>query len=333
MGDWMRDFLQLFPVATEGYTGTRQDLDAVERILSDDRSSLTVTRRTLRAIENNSAWTYPTWWPVLSDLLEEPVILGAVRRDDSQDRRRAIQHLYDRLQHIEVVSVVLRFLLPEEFGIISPPVSTLLCLPPASDHVSHYDRYLETLKDLGRPHGISRVADVDMALWSAAHLQYAYSDLAREMYRDEHLQVVRLRNMLHDLGDVLARANGRRHRIEIHRHLLLARALMEHDHISGALIAARAFEEIVNATTEDWEIQPREENRGRVVLTDRLDEIKHRGTYARLGVGDSDLDSWRAARNDIMHAASDWSKRRSEWLVEAISRLYADWSSVEGRTY
>lgn len=81
-----------------------------------------------------------------------------------------VAKLYEHLHHIEVVSIILRFVNPEEFGIISPPVLSFLQLAPHEDGVSDYRHYTEVLRRMRDHHGLARVADVDMALWSAAQL-------------------------------------------------------------------------------------------------------------------------------------------------------------------
>ena len=103
----------------------------------------------LRCIEDSPAWTYRSWWPRLSAALDPPVALPPDLTDPAA-KRRAVQDLYDRLNHIEVVSVLLRFYCPPEFGIISPPVASLLNLVPCDPHPRYYCRYLDVLDDLRR---------------------------------------------------------------------------------------------------------------------------------------------------------------------------------------
>ena len=80
---------------------------------------------------------------------------------------------------------------PQEFGIVSPPVLHLLNLTPQPHHEESYLRYVDTLHDIRRHYDVlERAADVDMALWSAAHLSLLseYRALAAEMYGDEYFQ-------------------------------------------------------------------------------------------------------------------------------------------------
>ena len=180
----MQEFLASFPEATERYTGMRQQLDRVEAAVSEGRRRREVTSQTIRTIEEIEHWTYPTWWPRLSNSVHERITLP---RDfnDLAGCRDTVRLLYDQLHHIEVTSVVLRFLFPEEFGIISPPVCALLSLAPRDDHLSHYLEYLTLLRELRQRYALPRVADVDMALWTAAHSQADLPGLAGRMYEDE----------------------------------------------------------------------------------------------------------------------------------------------------
>jgi hypothetical protein len=124
---WLQELYRLYPEATWRYTGKRQDVAVVEEELSKARHKMRVGVEELRIIEESKAWTYQRWWPRLSKYIEQAVELApdALSR---HGKRRAIETLYEAFKHIEVVSVVLRFLCPEEFGILSPPVASLLNL-------------------------------------------------------------------------------------------------------------------------------------------------------------------------------------------------------------
>ncbi len=202
---WLDEFRKLFPEATKRYAGRRQNLEEVEQKLVRARTEMRVDSGELRVIEESTEeWTYAQWWPRLSNTLGEGEHIELPRDlNHVQAKQRAVQLLYDRIKHIEVVSVILRFLWPEHFGIISPPVVSILNLIPTGreNHPSHYLRYLQTLDVLRKRYGgLEKVADVDMALWSAAHfareINHPYESLVKQMYRDEYFQELRLRNLL-----------------------------------------------------------------------------------------------------------------------------------------
>ncbi len=144
---WIVECLERFPEETERWTGQRMDLARVEREVSEVLSQGKVGAAQVEAIENSPGWEYPRWWPRLSRSFGEPLTIPS---DLSKPKVKSgfVEALYGKFNHIEVVSVVARFACPEEFGILSPPVTILLSLTPAERHVPYYCRYLEILGDM-----------------------------------------------------------------------------------------------------------------------------------------------------------------------------------------
>jgi len=234
---WIQEFHRHFGEITEEHTGKRQDLAKVADEVAGCRSKTDVGPQGLRAIEESSAWDYPNWWPKLSPNLEPPVRVPPNLRDASA-KRQIVEALQERLRHIEVVSVLLRFVWPEEFGILSPPVAALIALPYQKDHVQHYLRYVQVLKDFTRQYeGLPKVADVDMALWAAAHGGH-YPSLVDEMYEDAFFQQVRLANLMDGLGRHWQHTNRQR--------MLLALNFLQTDYEISAVVVARVYETLIH---------------------------------------------------------------------------------------
>jgi hypothetical protein len=284
---WIQEFHKLFAEATECYTGRRQDLTLVECEVADARGGGPITAGVLRAIEESSSWDYPRWWPRLSMSLKQPV---GVPPDlsSSSTRREALSQLYDRLQHIEVVSVVMRFTVPQEFGIISPPVAHLLALPPERDHVAHLLTYESTLKAFREHYEKAwRVADVDMALWSAAHLQSQHPALAEEMYRDEFFQEARLGNLLGGLGKYYRRTQGDQ--------IILAKAMLKTDYKLAAVVAGKVHDVLRKNVTPD--------------------------EFAERGITREGRAKWKKQRNRAMHENPALSKKEAIEFVHDIAEI------------
>lgn len=276
-GKWLEKFRNLFPEATHLFTGRRQDLEAVERFLDPARTQMRVGPAELRLIESADAWSYPNWWPRLSDKLEKVIELPK-NLTSPKARHKVVDDLQACLKHIEVVSVVLRFLCPQQFGIISPPVVSLLNLTP-TDHVPYYMRYLDVLENLAGYYGLQRVADVDMALWTAAHSYRnpAWASFKQQMEEDKYFQEVRLQNLL----DGLSMYGGE---VEEQR-LRFARALIRHDHLTAALIAARSYESLVLETAGRLGIK-----RGPTKTGSLVDEFaRHPARLRSFGLSPGDL--------------------------------------------
>jgi hypothetical protein len=323
MANWMQAFLKEFPNISERITGTRQDLEKVESLLSDARQTRTVSADTLQTIEQTEHWNYPAWWPFFSQSFGEPISLPQSFLK-SEDRKRAVDVLYDRLRHIEVVSVVLRFIFPEDFGIISPPVGYLLNLPSQRDHISYYMHYLDILGRLRDHGGLKRIADVDMALWTASNSQHELPAIAELMYRDEYFQEIRLKNIFAGLRGIHAvkteLSSEKRQAIE---HLLIARAWLAYDHVLAALICGRTYESLVDMICSSLNIQKRTFRTGDSDFLRRCERIAQAQEFAEYGYSFSDLKRWWDRRVKAAHPENKISRREAEDFVMEVSALCA----------
>lgn len=318
---WLEKSLALFQVATKRYTGRPQDLARVEAELEQGRHEWMVGRRELVTIETSDAWDYPDWWPRLSGQIETPIALPQ-HIYSAQGKRTAIEALHKVFKNIEIVSVVLRFMCPDAFGIISPPVTSFLCLFPPPNAVEQYLIYLKVLEDF-RKHcsseNLKRVADIDMALWSATHLvrDPAYAFLAEEIRNDEYLQETRISNLANGLGSFWQRSGLQR--------IVFARSMLPHDYGLSGLVAARIYESalrdmgerlgICNATSPAT-------NKALVL------ELESRTEVGRLGLKPGELTKLWEWRNDAVHANLNFTKDKAAVFVNRVERLWRalrDW--------
>lgn len=297
---WLAEFHHCYPGATERFLGKRLDPAKLEHELSEARRRGQITANDLRAIEQSDAWQYPQHWPNLSGLVTEKIALPP-NLSEKEARRQAIESLFERSKNIEAVSVALRFYSPDEFGILSFPVTNLIKLPQAEDHIDYYLNYLENLRDLRDHYGkhsdnLQRAADIDMALWSAAHLSIEYPGLTEEMDKDTHFQILRLRNVLWGLGGFWRQSElqyGKRHL------LLFAEALLEHNHRVAALTVSNLYESLILEIGNKLRIHPtpKRDQTDAGAIVDGLD----REAWQELGVGQGKLKEWWVFRNRAVH--------------------------------
>jgi hypothetical protein len=323
---WLKEFHSLFQEAAKLRTGKEMRLDLLEQKLAEARSRMQVGPKELRIIEDESesVWTYRDWWDQYSEQVLQPIQLPP----DVQSRegkQEAIELLYEKIRHIEIVSVVLRFLRPKEFGIISPPVEHLLNLPPAENHTEHYMGYLDILKEfVERDPVLDRVADVDMALWAAAHLSNIrdYAPLTEDMNRDPYFQEVRLRNLTEGLGRYWVQDNSNR--------LLLARVLLKHDYLIAAGIAARVFESVVYKIADELGVDayPKRNQSKAAALVEKLEREQQR-TLTNLGLEPGELKKLWERRNDAVHPDRQITKAGAADFVQEVGEL---WGSGADRT-
>ena len=289
--------------------------------------TLTIGSQELQVIEDSQTWTYLRWWPRLSTQIEQPIRLPPDLRS-RQAKRRAIEDLQERLKHIEVVSVVLRFVCPEEFGILSPPVVSLLNMAPAEgeDYVDHFLRYLSVLRDvLGHYQFFSRIADVDMALWSAAHLSRLpkYARLAEEMFKDQYFQEIRLQNMLEGLGEHWGSTDREQ--------LVLGRVMLKHDHLLATLVAARCYESVVRKIAESLQVSSERKEHEEDTLGYLISKLEAKSRkLSGLGISASDLQRWRICRNDVVHLRPI-ARDRAKDIVVGVTNLWNRYESWCGK--
>lgn len=80
--------------------------------------------------------------------------------------RRLVKRLLKVLWQIEPVSMILRFICPTAYGIMSAPVAAILGVRPRRWPTDTYDAYLKALREVAEQHSFTRIADVEMALWA-----------------------------------------------------------------------------------------------------------------------------------------------------------------------
>jgi hypothetical protein len=319
---WLRRFFDLYPDATEKYTCKRVDPGTLETAVAAVGSDFRVGPKELEIIEQSPLWPHPSWYPKLSKNLDPPVSVPHDLRSTSQKRRLVID-LWERLKHIEVVSVLLRFAWPDEFGIISPPVIALLSLTPVTgeDYVDHYMRYLSVLRELIRHYsesGLNRAADIDMALWSAAHLslEQDYADLAENMRTDKYFQRVRLENMLKGFGEKWGSSDWEQ--------LVLASSILKHDAALAALIAGKCYGTILQEVAKRAGVASASYDQEKDTLAFLEDKLKRKPrVMVALKVTPDDLCRWRRCRNDAIHpkAESPITKKRARDLIRGVELL------------
>ena len=327
---WIQECHGLYNQVLDRKTHKRTDPVALEIALSPARNTMQVGPEELQLIEEDKFWPYPDWWPKLSkDFGPIPLTQPLKSR---KDKRKAVEDLLVPIQQIEVVSIVLRFVFPEEFGIMSPPVLRLLNVVPGPDSVRQYLRYLSVLGKLRERYqqssGLKNIADYDMALWTAAHLDWPddADRLHKEMDQDKDFQKIRLSNLMVGLGS--------RWGATIHERLLLARALRSKDHVSAAVIVARCYEQIIHHVGKRVGYQIPRFGKKEKRVQDQLKELAQKIEALRRGVKIADLDFWKL-RNEAVHGENrrtgkliEISKERTRRFLKGVEKLGGSFKDI-----
>lgn len=324
---WIEEFRWQYDDVIYQRTGQRQDLAQIEQKVQQvfARSGNRVDQEVLRAVASGD-WSYRTWWHELSPVLASPVnLLPEFWAKDNKET--TIELLLQALKHIEIVSVVLRFLHPDEFGIMSPPVINLLRLPPAENHVKYYLSYLDVLNEV-RSHykseKLKRIADIDMAIWSAAIIQISGEkidiliDLGIEMNRDDYFRGLCLRNLL---GGLSSNWKG-----SDQEQLDLASAVLIRDHRTAARIASGPFQNILVRFARRLNISPDPRGRDESKLGTLARKLDGHPRLLELGLGKNRLKNdcrtglWDL-RNRTVHGHPDITPEQAYDFIEETKRL------------
>ena len=225
---------ELFGQTVETLHGWRPDYAGLEKALEPVRlRKREFSYRDIETIQNGRYWDFRQFWrfPGESDL-EREVDFAEMSRLIQRlplDEAQAIGRLHAAFKYIENVSVVLRFVNPAQYGILSPPLEKLLEVRRGRNEVETYLSYLRDLRDARDHYGLPRAADADMALWVLQErVLSSYSDheLMRQFRSDTWLLRRRAVNLLAELGGMAGTDDF----------LDLARALVEANvSLAGAL--------------------------------------------------------------------------------------------------
>ena len=255
---WLEEFHRRHSEAAKRYEERHLDLAEVEHKLQQARDESKIKKSTLELLEEETDyWTYGKWWQELSPCLDEDEHIQIRRRDVASQKARKdiVEELHNRFKSIEGVSLVLRFLYPEEFGILSLPVIHFISLAPSRKPVDYYIDYLDILRgfrDHYKSNKLQRIADIDMAFWSAAHfsqdpnLEPELVPYRKEMYQDVYFQEVRFRNLLKGLTRYGELAES--------QYLVFARVLLDHDYQIAAAVAAKPFDTFIHKLAKQWDV-------------------------------------------------------------------------------
>lgn len=132
--------------------------------------------------EDSRYWRFLDWWR-----------MPEIDEADISDLKNAfsnvqpfneglITKLFNLLKNIEIVSCLFRFISPEDYAIFSTPVEDLLNIKGRTP-VIKYLGYLRDLDELKSRYQFSRIADVDMALWTLARIINSATLKEKEPYR------------------------------------------------------------------------------------------------------------------------------------------------------
>lgn len=218
---WLHRCLEMFGDTMEERYGKRPDYAALERQLEPVKTGARpFSWRDLETIQNprygdfRQFWRFPAEgevsqevdWDHLSRLIQRLPL----------DEADTIARLHAAFKYVQCVSVVLRFVNPEHYGIVSAPVEKVLEVRRGAAEVETYLHYLGDIRDARDHYGFARAADADMALWVLQEQvlsTYRFPELLASYRADAWLRERRILNLLAEMSrdevlELLERARG-----------------------------------------------------------------------------------------------------------------------------
>ena len=311
--DYLHKCLGLFGVVSEIRYGRQGDLTKIQSSTAEIRSGARLTYEDLEKIRNSDIWDANQfgYWPSRTEIERH---LRA-RHWNFHDLHRssireseAIAGLLELFHQIEVVSVILRFVDPRHFGILSPPVEKVLGIGPSRNHVKKYLGYLSILRQLKSKRNFETAADVDLALWT---LQLGVLE-KRLAERLDHQSFEKLRIGFENDQDLASiRLTYLAPQLEGLPPLNLARALLESgNRVLAGQVAACEFERQVALRSAQCGLMP-----GRDVRLWEMTE-RVRACHPRL----RDLESLTMVRNRAIHT-QDVRRSEVQKLIDTAKKL------------
>ncbi len=273
-------------------------------------------------------WWFNKYWlfPDLVDLEEnwgDNFSFHQLSKGDEENakkQKREIKKLLEAFRQIELVSIILRFIRPESFGILSPPVASILCLCSGGDATETYWNYLCDLRKIRKEYGFSTAAEADKALWVLKHKcnskEPKDQSIKKEFEKDKFMLQLRAKNLAGPLN--------------ILSHTQLATALCEVNNHLATLVGSYALEENVQKFANEQDAKEEAirlaKNKGDKypTLVHYLDALKNKEKITPLEHG-----RWirlqKKIRNKIFHAdIENIVQRDVRELVDIVS-------DIEGR--
>ena len=175
--NYVKESLYMFPKLTKIMFDMEYNMAEIENKLSKVREDDRLDNNDLLRIRDAREWNYKKFWPDLVSAIDLDQPVNGIFKLGWEGRKKTISELYKRFLNIEVTSVILRFVDPQNYAIISPPIENFFTLQPKDDHVEYYIYYLNLLKKTSKHFKLpNSLANVDMALWSLTYILKNWGD-------------------------------------------------------------------------------------------------------------------------------------------------------------
>jgi len=305
---YLRRCLEEFPEICRRKYGVAFDLAAVENKVRHLRRKTPLTFKDLSDFESPENWWFQRYWVFPPEERITPALEGKtfdfwnLSRSNEADLIREILYVF---KSIDLVSIILRFIRPDDYAILSSPMQHLLNIRGGRDPVETYLNYLRNVRDIKEQYRFERVADADMALWVLHEKCFGVHrdhEIERACHHDTFLWRLRARNLVAPLSE-LSDAE-------------LANALRDVKPDLAALIACYSFEILIRRVGERFGV----ESFGTEAPLDKvIEEIPNYGPIDV--IRKARWNTFREIRNQLFHTGQLPGIKERALLLEEVAQL------------
>ena len=329
--NYLHSCLNQFPEVSKKLWGKPFDLKTLEekvKVLKSGKVRINDILEHFGYFQNTELWWFNKYWilPSLNDLSpEQQKKTFSFSQLSRGNEKEVTQDLLSVFRHIELVSIILRFICPDSFGILSPPVEHVLALRRGGNAVETYLNYLCDLRFVRDEYKFKTAAEADKALWVLHHKCYDNSrndpKIKQAFEKDELMLQLRAKNLVAPLSDIsLAWRTIAFHTIDNDLTVLIGCYALE-KYVKELAIVEKVEKEAKRSAEKEGKKGP--------TLDDRIKALDNKGKlfFLTLGHGNldylSNLDYLRKIRNDVFHGEkiAEIEQEKIRWLVETVLKL------------
>lgn len=261
-----------------------------------------LTYKHLNKISEKEIWPFHKWWrwPAkvqIDEYLKKTdglfKVLGGlskVHEEREEKEKKIIEILfYEIFKHLELVSIILRFIDEENYAIYSPPVAKIINSPRGYSYSSEYLNYLKELRKYRDIYNLKKVAYVDMFLWAIEVLGDEREGILDLFHRN-----IEKNTRARILNEIMKQEVFGKTDLEKAKFFLRAEA-----YASGAKWAGCAFEDIIRKKCRDNDIPLKKEDGKEKELSLLIEE-----SFMFLKRGKEELKKIVKLRNKASHPSS-----------------------------
>jgi len=320
MGLELKNYLEKFPEVCKRKFGRTYNFSALEKRFAQLREGKRwLVAKDVSHIFHPDSTPFGNYWPQPNEkeldkaLSANRLAVGPI----PLDRPKLLVNLLNVFHNVGVVSLILRFVHPDQFGVFSTPVLYLVQIHRGAT-VDLYLAYCDELACWAEHFGIPSVAETEMAIWAFAEsIKDADNNkdagvAAKSFENDLWIQ---RRRAAHIIGPFLRR----------HGRLQLAKILLDEDATLAGKIAADEYERLLGAACVKFCGRPLPKRKGAAEeLIDELERKQKISLHEK-----TELRRVWETRNAAIHPGEKPPTREAvEIMIDRIESICAPWEQA-----